>query len=64
MVMTAIQLAVDDRNGNHAALFRELNRNGSTIVLITHDAALARQESRMVHIEDGVLTAATTRVTS
>ncbi len=45
-------------------LFRELNRNGSTILLITHDDALASEASRVVRIENGRLTAATTRVAS
>lgn len=45
-------------------LFRELNRNGSTILLITHDDALAKEASRVVRIENGILTAATTRVAS
>jgi putative ABC transport system ATP-binding protein len=39
-------------------LFRELNKAGSTIVLITHDQQLARQASRVVHINDGRLTEA------
>jgi putative ABC transport system ATP-binding protein len=34
-------------------LFRELNRNGSTILLITHDEAVARSASRVVRIVDG-----------
>jgi len=45
-------------------LFRELNRNGSTILLITHDGALAKEASRVVRIDNGRLTAATTRVAS
>ena len=45
-------------------LFRALNRNGSTILLITHDDALANEASRVVRIENGRLTAATTRVAS
>ncbi len=36
-------------------LFRELNDDGRTIVLITHDQELARQASRVVRIEDGQL---------
>ncbi len=39
-------------------LFRELNKAGSTILLITHDPQLARQASRVVHINDGRLTEA------
>jgi ABC-type lipoprotein export system ATPase subunit len=36
-------------------LFGELNRNGSTILLITHDEAVARNASRVVRIADGQL---------
>ncbi len=39
-------------------LFRDLNRSGSTILFITHDAGLARQASRVVTIDEGRLTAA------
>jgi putative ABC transport system ATP-binding protein len=38
-------------------LFRELNRAGSTILLITHDQQLAQQATRVVHIDDGRLVA-------
>ena len=34
-------------------LFRELNRNGSTILLITHDETVASSASRIVRIADG-----------
>ncbi len=37
-------------------LFHQLNRAGTTIVLITHDAELASQASRVVRIDDGRLT--------
>jgi len=36
-------------------LFRDLNKAGSTILLITHDQHLAQQAGRVVHIHDGVL---------
>ena len=45
-------------------LFRELNRNGSTILLITHDDSIANTASRVVHIDDGQLTEAMIRVAS
>jgi putative ABC transport system ATP-binding protein len=45
-------------------LFREINRNGSTILLITHDHAVARAASRIVVIENGQLTETITRVAS
>ncbi|HXY42259.1 MAG TPA: macrolide ABC transporter ATP-binding protein, partial [Vicinamibacteria bacterium] len=34
-------------------LFRELHAAGQTIVMITHDMALARLASRVVQIRDG-----------
>ena len=45
-------------------LFRELNRNGSTILLITHDHAIANAASRVVRIDDGQLTETIMRVAS
>ena len=45
-------------------LFSDLNRNGSTILLITHDEAIARTASRVVRIDDGQLTEAMIRVAS
>jgi putative ABC transport system ATP-binding protein len=39
------------------ALFRELNRAGRTIVLITHDVDVAAAATRQVHIRDGRLAA-------
>ena len=35
------------------AIFQELNRQGKTVVLITHDAAVAAMASRVVEIVDG-----------
>jgi putative ABC transport system ATP-binding protein len=36
-------------------LFRELNANGQTVVMITHDGAIARIASRVVQIRDGAI---------
>ncbi len=36
-------------------LFKDLNRSGSTILLITHDQQLAQHASRVVSIDDGRL---------
>ena len=38
------------------ALVQELHAAGQTIVMITHDAAVARQASRVVQIRDGLIT--------
>ena len=35
------------------ALFHELHEAGNTIVLITHDAKIAAQTPRAIHIHDG-----------
>jgi len=56
---------LDQKSGRQIMdLFRELNRNGSTILLITHDDAIASVASRVVHIDNGQLTEALTRVAS
>ena len=34
-------------------LFHELHEAGNTIVLITHDAKIAAQTPRAIHIHDG-----------
>ena len=39
------------------ALLRELNRGGSTIMMITHDSTVAAAATRQVHIADGRLVA-------
>ncbi len=45
-------------------LFRDLNKNGSTILLITHDEDVASAASRVVRIADGQLQDTITRVAS
>jgi putative ABC transport system ATP-binding protein len=56
---------LDQKSGRQIMeLFGELNRNGSTILLITHDNAVANAASRIVHIDDGQLTEARMRVAS
>ena len=39
------------------ALFHELHRSGRTIVLITHEAEVAAQATRQIHIRDGLVAA-------
>jgi putative ABC transport system ATP-binding protein len=36
-------------------IFEELWRNGHTMVLITHDPAIARRTRRIVHVQDGAV---------
>jgi len=33
----------------------ELNKRGSTIALVTHDATVAAQAKRIIHMQDGVV---------
>ncbi len=49
--------ALDQNTGRQVmALFRALNDEGRTILMITHDLSIARYARRVVHIIDGVLT--------
>lgn len=41
------------RSINIMKLFQEINRKGSTIVLITHEKYLAKYASRIIHLRDG-----------
>ena len=48
--------ALDQTTGEQVMqLFRELNDEGRTIIMITHDLKIARHASRIVNILDGVL---------
>lgn len=47
---------LDARTGRDViALFERLNRDGVTIVVVTHDEVLARAARRVVHMVDGVI---------
>ncbi|MCI9272739.1 MAG: ABC transporter ATP-binding protein [Clostridiales bacterium] len=49
--------ALDQKTGRQVMeLFQELNREGRTIIMITHDEQIARNASRIVRILDGKLT--------
>ena len=49
--------ALDQKTGKQVmALFKELNDEGRTIIMITHDMNIAKYARRVVHIIDGVLT--------
>ena len=48
--------ALDQKTGHQVMeLFANLNREGHTIIMITHDINIARFGSRIVHLLDGVL---------
>ena len=49
--------ALDQKTGKQVmALFRELNEEGRTVIMITHDMNIAKNARRVVHIIDGELT--------
>ena len=49
--------ALDQKTGKQVmALFQELNEEGRTVIMITHDMNIAAYARRVVHIIDGVLT--------
>ena len=49
--------ALDQATGRQIMqLFRELNEDGNTIIMITHDVNIAKNARRVVNIIDGVLT--------
>ncbi|MGN6489332.1 MAG: MacB family efflux pump subunit [Devosia sp.] len=48
--------ALDSRSGKELiALLRELHAEGHTIIIVTHDPAVAAQAERIVEISDGVI---------
>ncbi len=49
--------ALDQTTGRQVlALFQEINAEGRTIIMITHDLSIAQYAHRIVHILDGTLT--------
>ncbi|MBF1115422.1 MAG: ABC transporter ATP-binding protein [Solobacterium sp.] len=48
--------ALDQKSGKQVMeLFEELNKEGVTIVMITHDAHVATKAKRVIHIIDGMI---------
>ena len=37
------------------SLFKDLNTNGQTIILITHEESIAKQSNRIITIMDGLI---------
>ncbi|MFI3253018.1 MAG: ABC transporter ATP-binding protein [Eubacteriales bacterium] len=49
--------ALDSRTGREVLAFlKELNREGNTVVLITHDNSIAQKADRIIRLQDGVVT--------
>ena len=49
--------ALDQKTGKQVmALFEQINREGNTIIMITHDLNIARHARRVVYIVDGEIT--------
>lgn len=48
--------ALDSKTGQEIlALFQDLNRQGNTIIQITHDSNVAKAGSRILTLKDGIL---------
>ena len=48
--------ALDSKTGHEVLeLFRELHRQGNTIILVTHDLSIAAMASRAVELRDGLI---------
>jgi putative ABC transport system ATP-binding protein len=47
---------LDSQTGDDVMnLFKELNSQGQTIILITHEEDIARQSKRIINIKDGLI---------
>ena len=45
--------ALDSRTGRRCSAFKKLNREGDTVVLITHDNSIAVRADRIIRLQDG-----------
>ena len=36
-------------------IFHKLNKNGKTIIIVTHDAKVAKHCERIIHLKDGMV---------
>ena len=47
---------LDSQTGDDVMnLFKELNKQGQTIILITHEEDIAKQSKRIINIKDGLI---------
>ena len=50
--------SLDSKSGNEIiSMFLDLNHEGHTIILITHDIHVAKQANRIIHVKDGTILA-------
>ncbi|GAA5334218.1 MULTISPECIES: ABC transporter ATP-binding protein [Thermus] len=55
--------ALDTKTGEEIlALFQELNREGTTVILVTHESTVAQKAQRIVRVRDGEIVADERRV--
>ena len=48
--------ALDTKTGEHVmTLFREINKSGTTVIIVTHDARIGNSTERCIKILDGLL---------
>ena len=48
--------ALDKKNAQEIMnIFKDLNKSGKTIIIVTHDESIASQCKRVIRIEDGEL---------
>jgi putative ABC transport system ATP-binding protein len=40
-------------SGEILDLFEEIHRRGNTVILVTHEAAVAERAERIIHLKDG-----------
>lgn len=65
LVMNPAILLADEPTGNIAsaqaeeimAIFQEINRQGHTVIMITHEPDIAQHAKRIIHVRDGKLIA-------
>lgn len=54
--------SLDSRTGREVlSIFRELNRSGKTVIVVTHDPGIAAEAPRVLSIHDGMLSEVTIR---
>ena len=48
--------ALDSATGNSVLnLFKEINKNGTTVIIVTHDSGIGRSADRMIQLCDGLV---------